>query len=161
MFARMGNLKPWAQVLLLAAAFVVLLAVGGGVGDVAHLLLSAPAETLPTATVAPSQPPPGTATVAPSAVFSPPPEDTVVYRPTSTPRPTATPLPTPAWGREVVRPGDRGLYDVCRRHCPGLRHDFAALDRYARRVAEANGLSWGANGPALETGMELSMPPCP
>lgn len=80
---------------------------------------------------------------------------------TSTPAPTSS--PTPRSDSITVLPGE-GLYEVCRRHCPG-RFDGPdgeqVLDDYARRVADHNGLPWGWRGPNLEPGQKLDMPPCP
>ncbi len=80
---------------------------------------------------------------------------------TSTPAPTSS--PTPRSDSITVLPGE-GLYEVCRRHCPG-RFDGPegeqVLDDYAHRVADHNGLPWGGGGPPLEPGQELDMPPCP
>ncbi len=57
-----------------------------------------------------------------------------------------------------------GLYQVCRRHCPGqwTENDVPPrLDEYAREVARVNELRWGLRGPALRKGQRLHMPPCP
>jgi hypothetical protein len=81
--------------------------------------------------------------------------------PTSTPMSTLAPAPTEEW--ETVQSGE-GLYQVCRRHCPGIWSGSdvpSSLEEYAREVAQMNGLRWGLWGPWLEGGQTLRMPPCP
>ncbi len=97
-------------------------------------------------------------------VASLPPSTATPTTPAASPAvpPTSTLAPTPTVADVVmVQPGDRGLYDVCRRYCPALKADFQALDAYARRVAAHNGLPWGSSGPELAPGQRISMLPCP
>lgn len=73
--------------------------------------------------------------------------------------PTFTPAPAPAL--EFVQPKE-GLYQVCRRYCPGRWTTYAVppdLEEYAREVARINSLDWP--DPALSPGQRIRMPPCP
>jgi hypothetical protein len=109
---------------------------------------------IPTVTPSPSAPPQPTTT---ATVASPQGPD----RATSTAAPTT--IPTPQKNSITVRRNE-GLYEVCRRHCPGRfkgPEGAQILYDYARRVADHNGLPWGWRGPDLEPGQELDMPPCP
>ena len=75
----------------------------------------------------------------------------------------ATSSPTPQRNSITVLPGE-GLYEVCRRHCPGRfdgPDDEQDLNDYAHRVADYNGLLWGWRGPDLEPGEDLDMLSCP
>lgn len=142
--------------------FVLMLVLVGalawGVGWVAHGTLDRQAVPSPTATVRPT----ATATSGSPPTIAPSPSPEVkppgTLRPTSTPLPTLTPAPTLAW--EVVQRGE-GLYQVCRRHCPGRWPAYGVpsdLDNYAREVARLNRLTWP---PHLYPGQKLQMPPCP
>jgi len=80
-------------------------------------------------------------------------------RATSTPRPTS--VPAPEAGTVIVQRRESGLYDVCRRYCPGIEDDFELLDIYARDIAHLNDLPWLETGPHIQEGQELRMLPCP
>lgn len=155
----MLKLKP-ANVLTLIAVIIVLGGVAWGMGWLAHSLFdrqAAPPATA-TATVEPTATPTSTAP-APTATLSSPPTSTL--RPTSTPAPTLVPTPTESW--MTVEFGE-GVYQVCRRHCPGQwpGDDVPpSLEEYAREVTRVNGLRWRLRGPRLEAGQTLHMPPCP
>ncbi len=159
------------RVLILVVALVLLGALAWGVGWIAHSLVSrptppplaatatataTPALAVATATEVPATSAPAPTPVSPAAV---PPTSTPA--PTSTPMPTLTPTPTEEW--EIVQLGE-GLYQVCRRHCPGRWSGSgkpSSLDKYAREVARMNGLRWGWWGPKLHEGQALLMPACP
>lgn len=150
--------------LLVFAVVVALLAVGAwGMGWLAHRLFDRWPGQLPTAEIG------STAVRAETSLPTSPVSVTVPSSlPTSAPRPTSTPMPAPAsasaetW--ETVGRGE-GLYQVCRRHCPGRWSvDDAPGDlvRYAREVARLNGLIWRyPHGPIVRFGQELRMPSCP
>jgi hypothetical protein len=158
------------MVLGVVGGIIVLMLLGWGIGFTAHRMLTgyrrpAPTETeSPAATlttlmpvVTPTAPPPtGVSTEPPTE------EPTPVW--TSTPLPTEVPTPTEAVvGSTTVQAGE-GLYQVCRRHCPGRWPEGGVppdLGDYARQVAEENQLEWGQSGPTLSRGQELTMPPCP
>jgi hypothetical protein len=152
------------NVLTLIAGVAVLGGVAWGVGWLAHDLLDRQAEPLATvtATVEPtvvSTPTPTSTAPAPTDALPSPPTDTL--RPTSTLAPTLIPTPTESW---ITVGFEEGLYQICRRHCPGQwpGDDVPpGLEEYAREVARVNGLRWGIWGPRLKVGQVLDMPPCP
>jgi hypothetical protein len=164
-----GNAKQKYLYILGAVVAVALLgAAAWGIGWGARSLFERRAASPVTQTPAPTRTMPATveptktsapAELAPTATPSSAP--TRLLRPTSTPASTLAPTPTPAF--EVVRAGE-GLYQVCRRHCPGQwpgREVPPELEAYARQVARANGLRWGLWGPRLSGGQKLRMPSCP
>ena len=151
------------QILVVGGVLIVLGSLAWGMGWAARSLLTRQAMPLPTATVGTPAPPTATASpVAPTPAGSLP--SPPVVHSTSTPQPTSTPMPTstPAHASQpkIVKPGE-GLYQVCRRHCPGrwsaddIPPDLIA---YAKEVARLNRLPWP---PELLSGQELQMPPCP
>lgn len=154
---------PRARLLVLAAV-LALSAVGAwGMGWLAHGVFDRWPGQLPTAevgsTVVRAEISPPTAPVSIAVPSS---------LPTSVPRPTSTPMPTPAsapaetW--DTVGRGE-GLYQVCRRHCPGRWSANGVppdLVRYAGEVARLNGLFWRhPHGPIVRFDQELRMPSCP
>ena len=154
-----------SQAIVLVGVVLLLGAAAWGIGWGAHALLNRKATAVPTATTAQPTASPAAATTptvpAPTSVLSTP----TVALPTSTPQPSSTPVPspTPAPVEEVatVRPGE-GLYQVCRRHCPGRWAVHAVppdLEEYARATAQLNNLPWP--DPGLSSGQTLRLPPCP
>ena len=152
------------HILMLVVALVFLGALAWGVGWVAHSLMvrpttsptptAAPTLAVATATGVPATLVPTPMTVSPVAM---PPVST--QAPTSTPMPTLAPTPTEEW--ETVQSGE-GLYQVCRRHCPGRWLDYGVppdLMDYAGEVAQLNGLP-GSN-PTVYPDQKLRMSPCP
>lgn len=161
----MANFKsqssnPKAQVALLVGTLILLGAVAWGIGWVAHGLFdqrTAPSASTAEPTVEAPTLPPLTATSVRSTV----PHPTSTLRPTSTPAPTLAANPTAEI--EIVQHGE-GVYQVCRRHCPGRWPDDDVppnLEEYAREVARMNDLRWGVAGPRLHEGQVLLMPSCP
>ena len=144
--------------LAFTVAFILLGVVAWVAGWAAHKLLFPP--TLPsTGTPVPAMTQEQEVVEAP--VLSPVATATRTPRPTSTLMPSPTLTPTPAV--ITVQRGE-GIYQVCRRHCPGLWPEDEvpeSLDEYAHLVAQENGLRWGRRGPRLYEGQELRMPPCP
>lgn len=148
----------WAVLAFGTLLMVGLLAVGLGWG--AHALVDwmAPVATTPVVSSVP-----GTETPFPTPTL--PPMLETPSRPLPAPTSTLAPTSTPDQHREIVQ-ANEGLYDVCRRHCPGrwpvsrVPHE---LDQYAHDVAAHNGLSWPrrSQGPRLDPGQELLMLPCP
>lgn len=158
--------RRYFHVVVAVAAMILLGAMAWGIGRGARSLLERQAAPLPTQKASPTSPPKAKATPThppasrvPTAFLSTPPTSTL--RPTSTPAPTVTPTATPAW--ETVQAGE-GLYQVCRRHCPGRWPGHSVppdLEEYAHYVAHTNGLRWGTRGPTLRGGERLRMPTCP
>jgi hypothetical protein len=76
---------------------------------------------------------------------------------------TSTPVPTSAHGAivsVVVKP-EEGIYQLCRRYCPGrwpYNDVFPSLERYAQEVMQLNSLTYPIR---LSPGQKLLMPPCP
>ena len=154
-----------SQAIVLVGVALLLAAAAWGIGWGAHALLNREATAVPTATTAQPTASPAAATTptvpAPTSVPSTP----TATPPTSTPQPTSTPVssstPAPVEEVAIVRPGD-GLYQVCRRHCPGRWAVDAVppdLEEYARATAQLNDLPWP--DPGLSTGQTLRLPPCP
>lgn len=155
----MSKLKP-VHILIIIAVIIVLGAAAWSVGWAARRLVGPSAAPTTTATETPTEQSAPTATpttsTASPATSSPIADDT---RPTSTAKPAPTAKSTEEW--ETVRSGE-GLYQVCRRHCPGKwpQNDVPpGLEKYARKTAQLNNLSWP--NPPLSTGQKLRMPPCP
>lgn len=143
--------------LAFTVAFILLGVMAWAAGWVAHKLLSSPTPP-PTSTHFPV-----TAQKEVTETPTPSYDATATWtpRPTATLRPSPTLTPTPAV--IIVQRGE-GIYQVCRRHCPGLWPEDEvpeSLDEYAHLVAQENGLRWGRRGPQLYEGQELRMPPCP
>jgi hypothetical protein len=149
---------------------IVLMLVGWGIGWTGHRMLSGYREPASTVTVPPTatlttmmpaiQPTTPPSTEAPPA----PPTEEPTPRSTSTPLPTDILVPTEATAGVTSVQAGEGLYQVCRRHCPGRWSEGgvpADLGEYAHQVAEENDLEWGNSGPSLRQGQELRMPPCP
>lgn len=144
-----------SQIALWAGGLLLLGAVAWGIGWMAHGLFGrtdAPAAERATATSYPAALPTALSPVPPAAAPTSVP-------PTSTPAPALAPTPAPATEWEFVQPGE-GLYQVCRRHCPGRwPPDDQDLEEYAQAVARLNNLSWP--DPPLDQGQKLQMPSCP
>ncbi len=150
----MRHLSLPVQIAVIVLVLGGLLACAVGVG---WWLARVGRRSVPEPTVSPSPSVRPTAALLPPSTATP----TASTAPVVVP-PTSTLAPTPTVADVVVvQPGDRGLYDVCRRYCPALDADFRALDAYARRVAEHNNLPWGDGGPKLVQGQRISMLPCP
>jgi hypothetical protein len=161
--------KRLLTVLGVVVGVAALMLLGWGIGWTGHRMLAAYRRAEPTETVSVTAMLTDTPVVEPTV---PPPTETPPDPPTEEPTPisTSTPLPTEAvsptesaieW--TTVQQGE-GLYQVCRRHCPGRwapGSTPADLVSYARQVAEENELDWGTNGPSLSQGQELRMPACP
>jgi len=157
--SQIPNLK--SQIALLAGALLLLGAVAWGIGWAAHHLFDRWAVPPPTATVEPTVRAPTPLLLTATSI------QPTVANPASTLRPTSTLVPTPVGTPtpeiEVVRSGE-GIYQVCRRHCPGRWPDDdvpPTLDEYAHEVARMNDLRWGILDPWLQEGQVLRMPPCP
>lgn len=155
----MFKLRP-VHVLVFVVALVLLGALAWGVGWVAHSLVGGDRAAV-TATVTRAAPTdvPATSPPTPTDVSS------ATVSPTSTPQPTSTPMPTltlpPVEEGETVRQGE-GLYQICRRHCPGRWPAYGIppdLEGYARKAAQLNDLRWP--NPVVYKGQKLRMPPCP
>ncbi|MEA3308850.1 MAG: hypothetical protein U9Q70_04975 [Chloroflexota bacterium] len=156
----MLKLRP-VHILVFVVALVLLGALAWGVGWAAHSLVGGEraATATPTAILTPSLTVATTPTAGPTQI--PAKLATSTPQPTSTPMSTLTPPPVEEW--ETVRQGE-GLYQICRRHCPGRWPGTdvpSSLDAYAREVARMNGLRWGWRGPQLHKGQKLQMLPCP
>jgi len=159
----MFKLRP-IHVLVFVVALVLLGALAWSVGWVAHSLVGggrAAATATVTATVTGATPTDVPATPAPTPTDVSP----AAVTPTSTPQPTSTPMSTltlpPVEEWETVRQGE-GLYQICRRHCPGRWPAYGIppdLEGYARKVAQLNGLRWP--NPVMHKGQKLRMPLCP
>ncbi len=144
-----------AQLLIGLGLLILLSVIACAGGWIVHAFLARQAST---------PPPKPTPMITPLAMIStlnpsPTPLDvptTVTRSPTVTPRPTNTPEP------EIITvQRNEGLYQVCRRHCPGRWPDNgipSELDEYARKVTELNNLFWP---PIIYWGQKLKMPPCP
>jgi len=146
----------WGVVLFVALVGLGALAVAMGWG--AHALVE---WTVPVATA----PVVSSVTGTPRPTPTLPPMLETPSRPLPAPTSTLAPTSTPDQNSEIVQ-ANEGLYDVCRRHCPGrwpvnrVPHE---LEQYAHDVAAHNGLSWPrrSQGPRLDPGQELLMLPCP
>lgn len=166
----MNTTKPnWQRIgIVLGGLAILAIVVGWG----AHFVLDALSNDTATATIipltatvsmaitGPTQTPTATLAVTTSPNSMPTPAKL-----TSTPRPTFTPDPTRNTpGIAVVQPGDRGLYDVCRRYCAGCWEGDdvpSNLLAYAREVAAANNKPWNNGNVYISPRMKLTMPPCP
>ena len=146
----MSKLNP-LSILIVVVVVAALGAMAWGLGWGAHHFIVPEATPSPTLPVSIHLTPIATLSPTPSTM----PSSTPTPRPTSTAMPTPAPTAEEAW--ETVEPGE-GIYEVCRRHCPGRWSYNELPDRYARRTAELNNLPWE---PQLNEGQKLRMPPCP